>query len=795
MFPASTLLYPCVLALLCLGTGLLVDRAGGRVLPPALLLLAGVAGLIALSQLSTLIVPLAPATPYLMLAVAVAGFATCAADARRLAALAVGRPLLPLASALVYVLALAPVLVAGRPSFSSFMALSDSAVHMLGADFLISHGQSYGGLDLAHSYGRFVQAYYGTGYPSGADTLLGGSARLIGLPMIWAFQPFNAFLLASACAPAWMLARAAGLTRRWAALAAVATSVSALVYAYVLLGSVKEIAALPLLLATGCLAISAPRWLTRGPRAVIPLALIAAAGVSALGAAFGVWVATAALVTAAALIAALRAGRLGPRPALATVAVAAATGALAALPTLIHAGRSLHVAGTIATTSNPGNLHSPLHTVQALGVWLDGSYKLRPGGVNGTLTDVLLALTALAAVLGAVQLVRRRAWLLTAWVALTVLAWALVTSSVTTWASAKTLMLTSPVVVLLAWSGLWLVRSARPRLLAVGGALAAVALVAGVLASDALQYRSSDLAPSARYEELAHVNSRFAGAGPALFTDFDEYALYVLRDLDVGGPNFAYPPPAAPAAGYGQPVEVAAIAPAALAGYPLIVTRRDPLAPRPPAAYELAWQGSYYQVWRRRPGAAPAIAHVVLSGTQQQQCAQIGAAVTSADGRARSAVASPAPIVVRAPLEPARRPTGWGRRRTGVVMGRAGSISTGVTLPAAGTWELWLKGQFMPRVAVAVDGRRALAVEGELSGNSLVTAYPPPRAVLLGAGSHRITVSRGAPSLAPGSGGMAVLDAVVLTPAAAAPAALRSVPVSRWHELCGRSWEWLELLP
>ena len=76
------------------------------------------------------------------------------------------------------------------------MALSDSAVHMIGADFLIHHGQDYAHLDLRNSYGQFINNYYDTSYPSGADTLFGGSALLLGLPLIWAFQPFNAFMLA-----------------------------------------------------------------------------------------------------------------------------------------------------------------------------------------------------------------------------------------------------------------------------------------------------------------------------------------------------------------------------------------------------------------------------------------------------------------------------------------------------------------------------------------------------------------------------------------------------------------------
>src|SRR5207253_3252357 len=121
----------------------------------------------------------------------------------------------------------------------------------------------------------FIAAYYGSGYPSGADTLLGGSAKLIGAPVIWAFQPFNAFMLATACGPAWVLARRGGLRGQWAGLAALCATLGALVYGYELLGSVKEITALPMILALGALAVIASHWIDAGPRAAIPFALVA----------------------------------------------------------------------------------------------------------------------------------------------------------------------------------------------------------------------------------------------------------------------------------------------------------------------------------------------------------------------------------------------------------------------------------------------------------------------------------------------------------------------------------------
>src|ERR1700716_1426883 len=86
MFFTTVLIYPCVLALLCMGAGLLVDRLSGRFLPAPLLLTVGAAGLIALTQLTAYASPIAPATPYIALAVAAAGFALERARVRALAA-------------------------------------------------------------------------------------------------------------------------------------------------------------------------------------------------------------------------------------------------------------------------------------------------------------------------------------------------------------------------------------------------------------------------------------------------------------------------------------------------------------------------------------------------------------------------------------------------------------------------------------------------------------------------------------------------------------------------------------
>jgi len=481
-------------------------------------------------------------------------------------------------------------------------------------------------------------------------------------------------------------------------------------------------------------------------------------------------------------------------------------GALAALiaawPTWVDLSGSLKVANAIASTSNSGNLHSPLRAEQVLGVWLNGSYKLAPTGSVLTLTHALLLVTLLAALLGALHLLRVRAFALAGWIALMLLAWLAITHWVTTWGSAKTLMLTSPVVVLLAWGGVAALRAVPRRGISLAAAaLLALALVGGMVVSDAMQYRASDLAPTARYEELASLDARFAGKGPTLFTDFDEYSMYELRDLDIGGPDFVYPPAAVAAAagGYGQPVDLDRIAPTVLLAYPLIVTRRDPLASRPPAAYGLLWRGRYYEVWARRPGAPAALEHASLSGSPAKQCATLEhvarSAATATGAGAQLAVSQP-PTVVRIRLRRSPHPAHWGHERQALVMGGAGTLHTHFTVPVGGRWEVWVQGDIMPTVRLRVDGRQLASISGQLSGNSLVSDTIPPLPVVLSAGTHSLSLTRTSAGLGPGELGSAVLDAIFLTPAGAGSGAtLRTVPDSQWRSLCGQRYQWVELLP
>lgn len=818
MFILTVLIYPGVLALLCVGAGLLVDWIGGGRLPGPLLLVAGLAATIAISQIAVWIAPIAPATPWLLLAAAAAGLVLGRGRAAELAhALRTRRQARAQValSVLAYLIAIAPVLLAGRPSLSSYMTLTDSATHILGAGYLLAHGYSFGHLDMRNSVGLVVRSYYDTAYPSGADTLFGGSALLLRLPLMWTFQPFNAFLLATAVGPAWLMAAGVGLRRWWAAIAALTATVPALVYGYELIASVKEVATVSLLLSLGALVLTRERWLTDRARSAIPYCVILAADVSAIGVGFGPWALLSTLVLLAAIAFDRSAGGARARRALPGQALLGAVAiVVCAWPTWIHLPGSVAVATSIATTHNPGNLQAPLQLIQVLGAWLSGSYLIAPAGSDLAVTHLLGLITVLAGTIGVVHLVLGRRWEALGWLCSIVALLLALGAYGTRWVDAKGLVLTQSAIVLLAWAGvaalLSLADGSRAKALARmlsgdlarGGVFAlalllAVVLSAGIAASDAMQYRASQLAPTGRYEEMASIGSRFAGRGPALFTDFDEYSLYVLRSLDVGGPSFLFPPPEARGAtvARGHGVNLESIRPEVMRSYPLIVTRVNPAAARPPSAYALLWHGRWYEVWGRRKRAPVPLLALSLEG-RRVRCRRL-ASVAALARRAHATLAfDTAGHVQSINLVRGHRPGSWYLSGPEVVMNGPGSVTRSFLVKRTGTRELWLRGEMMPTTYLSIDGRRVKTVSGAVSGNGDSPDTIGPIMVRLTAGRHVLRVRRSGFSLAPGNAAHAYVDRAFLSPLGVMGGQqMRQIPASRWRTLCGRRLRWVEVVP
>lgn len=803
-FVLAVLVFPLLLTLLGLGLGLLVERAAGFPLPAILLAPLGFAGIVVVSQLTTWSGVSAPATPWVLLALALAGAALGGRSAlarwrlRRTGWWWGGG-----AGLGAYLTVIAPVLLAGRVTFPGYLLDTTGAIQLMGAQRLVTEGHAF---DVPGSgYGLALHGFFGNGYPSGSHSALGGVGRLVGVDLLWLYAPYLATLLGLAALVLAFLARRAGLPRPAAALAGWIAAVPALVYAYALQGSIKEIALLPTLLLLGALIVLARASAARWPRGLVPLAVVGAAGLGTIGLAFTPWLGLAALAVLAFGLPALGGDRrvLVRRLALAAVACGVLVALLAA-PTVAPLGRSITQAGAVqssnaAAAADPGNLLRPLLDAQALGVWLGGSHRGDPKYPRATYALIGAVLAGI--VLGLGWLVRRRRWSLLAWIALSVLTWQLLEPRATTWTAAKLLVLLSPVAVLVAFIGA-LGRLGARR---VEGLLLALAIAGGVLASDALLYHETALAPTGRFDELRQIGQRFAGTGPTLTPDFDEYTLYLLREMAPDGPGNArkvlpWTLADGTGVGYGHTYDVDALAPALVDQTRMIVVRRSPLKSRPPAAFALAWRGRWYDVWRRT-SATTAAEHLGLGAGAQvatrPRCAAVrGLAERARRAGARTLTIAPRPAIALAGLGRAALSGSVVFTPVGGLPSLAfvgpGTVDARVRVPRDGAYRLWLEGGAGRALTATIDGRAAGSAHDQEGPEGNVM---PLATLHLRAGVHRVRLVRRGGSLRPGDAAATFVQAIVLQPAGADAQPLRQVPVARWRSLCAMTLDWIERPP
>jgi hypothetical protein len=796
--------FPLLLAMLTLGTGLLVERLCGLRLPAALLPALGFAVLIVVSQFATWTATLAPATPWILAGLALSGFALGwrTGVAARWRARGSWWWTTPAAGVAAYLTVSAPVIAAGRLTFPGYLVDSTGAIQLAGAERLLHHGRNF--LAGPSVYGSTLNAYFGHGYPSGAHSVLASTGWLSGQDLLWLYAPFQAMELALAALVLSFLARRAGLTRPAAAFAGWIAAVPALVSAYAQMGSIKELTVLPMLLLMGALVVLAPEMArARSPRAVLPFALAGAAALGAIGVAASPWVVLFALAGLLPAALALPAGRHGYRAlAAGTVALGGAT-ALLALPTLGPLSSSLSLARSLqgsnpVAAADPGNLLRPLREVQALGVWLGGTHRLDPRYFNQTY--LLIGIVAVCIALGLIVLVRRRAWGLLGFVAVSFVVWRLLASRGTEWTDAKVLMLLSPVALLVAMIGAFGASGGR-RL---EGMLLAGVLAFGVLASDALLYHGTGLAPTQRYVELRTLGQRYAGQGPVLLTDFDEYAIYLMRDSLPEGPGFAYRGPFALVGGgeppYGHSYDLDSIAQRTLQRYRLIVMRNSPTWSRPPSNYALIWSGLSYQVWRRA-GTAP-LAHLSLGGglqpVAQAPCARVRT-MAQAALRVSGSGSGELLAAVRPPNLLVDLSTAGHSPNAGLVpdlesmpaMSFSGParVQTAFRVSTPGRYQLWLGGDVDRPLHVLLDKRQVGAPSAQFGGDA--SRYPVAT-VWLSAGRHALEFLREGGTPSPGDDASTLIDGVIFEPLQATHERVVSVAPSAWRSLCHRPLDWVE---
>src|SRR5204863_5001074 len=212
-----------------------------------------------------------------------------------------------------------------------------------------------------------------------------------------------------------------------------------------------------------------------------------------------------------------------------------------------------------------------------------------------------IALVLAAGAVGLWWAWRRRRWALPAYLAIAGLGCAIFVPLSSPWVGGKTLAMASPAFVAAALAGCGAALAHRR---VVEASVAAVAIAAGVLASNLLQYHQVWPAPRAQLHELELIGNRIAGQGPTLMTDYQAYgARHFLRRADPEGASelrrrFDYLTNGK-FLEKGQSADIDRFRLAGVLAYRTLVLRRGPAASRPPSVYAPVSSGRYYEVWQR----------------------------------------------------------------------------------------------------------------------------------------------------------------------------------------------------
>ena len=780
---------PLALYGLVLGIGLLADALTRTELPPALLAPVGMAVATVLATLGyrlgePVLVPAA------VVCAAVAGFVLARKRLReRLSA-----PPALVAGAAVYVLYMAPVALSGEATWAGYNFVNDTATNFILTDLLEHHGavasKDTSGAALTGAY------LVGTGYPLGSFSLLAAVRPLTGVPLESVYQPLMSLLAALAAMSLTEIARRSGLRAVGATVAGALPMGGVLLYSYALHGALKEVALVALLATAVALAgVAVERRLDLRLTAlvvVVCLAMILVFSAAAGAYALALGLATLVVVAVSPHRPSLRhVGRLA--------GVVAVVGIVVLAPVL---GSSLDYVGIIQnffsasdglSTARFGQLVRPLPLTEAAGVWVSRDYRFPS---NFALNPVLVAAAIAAAAAGLVVCVRGRRHLplvLLATVAIPALALSPLSSP---YIDAKLLLVLTPAVVFLALVAALTGLQARQRAARILGLVALLAVGGGVLASDLYSYRAARLAPLERVESMKDVAEQVPDRGLYMLNEWEEYGKYFMRSARVN--------PASEEASL-RPVRLRRKAPIFGQYFDLdehrlryvqrfagIITRRSPVASRPPASFRMIYRNEDYELWRRDPGITVK-EHLPLQAldraTAIPDCRKVRALADQAQAPDRLVAARRPPIARLSPFR-ARIPDGWRSSpeipRGTVVPNSFGSM-TG-TLTAGGERRVWLKATGGRPYTVLVDRREV----GEVQEINTPEQWLQVDTVGLSAGAHKVEVRRAAASWPPGDAVRGYVGALVLEPTAAA--SLVSIRPRDADRLCSEGWDWIELV-
>jgi hypothetical protein len=790
---AALAVVPVALWLLASGYGLLIERIARVRLPGALLVPIGFC--------ASIIVSLAVYKTGVGNDVAVPVVVTLAAAGLVLtgralpARLQQGWPLL--AGAVAYVLFSASVIATGHWTLTGYNIENDTAYELV----LVSHLQAHGtaaASSVPSTANSVVSSFLSTGYPLGAQSLLAVISGLLGVSAAVAWQGFiSAMAGVAAMAAATLSGRT--MSARLGALAGLVAVAAALTYQYALQGAIKEVAvATTVLCALAVIRFAILSW----PGAVV-LAIVAIPLAAVLAVFNAAGVPYVAALVGSGIVGMFLVHRPTPTRAwIKPAAIGAAVLGICAIPALLTIGTFLRVAesGYGASNHTPsalGPLFRRLPLSEISGVWLYGDYRLPvPPGTGAVLTVAATVLVLALVAPGVLRMVAAREpgplmGLITMGLVLLI-----VYPRVVPYAQAKLLAIASPIVVLCAAQGL---TGATGRDWKALSAVAALALGAAVIASDAIAYHAFPVAPTSRLLALKQIGSTLGARGPVLDSEFEQFAKVFGPPRLVDGPDDPTPQRLAllgvSRPQYGHSFDLGEERLRFVESFPYVLVRRSPVASRPPANYILIAENDFYELWQRSAQPyvyfqQPIAGSAGLDGAAG--CRRLRAVISKAPPGSRLAVATlPAAsgyeLASAAQVSRGWTPAGPEGEYLTTTPGRARKT---ITIADTGDYELWVQGNLPRVVSVTLDGR----VVGKAKGSDTPGGWLSAGVISIAAGSHVLGVERAGGGFGPGNGSTQASIGAVAVSAAHQRARVWTVPMTQWRAVCSRPADWVELI-
>lgn len=809
---------PVAMWVVCLGCGLALERALKVRLGNALVLPLGLCVALAMIYPGYAAGAGDALAIVLLVAVTLAGLVLAAGGLR--ARLNPGWP--GVAGLAAYVLYMLPVIAYGHWTWVGYDFVNDSSFEMLLASHIKGYGLTLGNIPLTSAQ-QFLNSYLNTGYPLGTQSLLGTISGLTGSDVAVLYQGFIASLAALAAVALATVTRPL-LDARKAALVGFVAIAANLTYQYAMQGNIKEIG----LLATLCAGLALGRVAIDLGRPYVGAVLMAVVAAGALATYNAV-----AVPFLGALVLFLGLGLLfvrGARPStgwIGPLIVGLGLAGLLAIPSLLSFKTFFNVASTGQGSTGVGaiqlgQLARRLPLSQISGVWLSGEYRSAIVSHHaGLLTSIATVAILLAIVPCVAWALRARQVAVPAAIGMVGLVLLVVFPRVSPYAQGKLLAMCSPLVVFAGVAGL-LYLGARPgtpsgaqhggqalkgtgkqagwRGVGALGLILAVGVTFAILASDLLAYNHDRVAPTARMEAIRQTGDHFAGRGLVLWNEFEEYAKYFARAAKISVPFEALTPQQVelrvPSYFYGHYFDLDQELLPFVEKYPIIVTRRSPAASRPPANYKLVYENAYYLGWERT-SKPEVLEHLPLqqiySPSFPVDCTALRPIIAKAPRNARLVVAKAPELGGYEPLSDPKHPTGWTAdpaQAGSVFTATPGRVEGEIQTKRAGPYRVWVQGDFPRPLQVQVDRHTV----GSVSGSNTPGQWLQAATLELTPGKHLVALARapGRDHLGPGEWAVGTLGEVALQ--SEAPERMVELPLSRWHSLCGKEADWVEVV-